>query len=150
MAKLTGATNWQGSFTAPNGTEDQIKAGHFGIELQTKGKYLDKNIQIDYVPPTAVFNVNEDKTTVQTGGWIQAGEEVGKVNAGTAKSDNVTINKSWQGSELKDENVTILYRDYLWSDDFKVQQSFTKYHRMIVSFENKQLYLLNKYNRTSN
>lgn len=92
MAKLTGATNWQGSFTAPNGTEDQIKAGHFGIELQTKGKYLDKNIQIDYVPPTAVFNVNADKTTVQTGGWIQAGEEVGKVNAGTAKSDNVNIN----------------------------------------------------------
>lgn len=44
MAKLTGATNWQGSFTAPNGNEDQIKAGHFGIELQTKGKYLDKNI----------------------------------------------------------------------------------------------------------
>lgn len=58
--------------------------------------------------------------------------------------DNVTINKSWQGSELKDENVTILYRDYLWSDDFKVQQSFTKYHRMIVSFENKQLYFTGK------
>ena len=92
MAKLTGATNWQGSFTVPNGTEDQIKAGHFGIELQTKGKYLDKNIQIDYVPPTAIFEVNADKTTVQTGGWIQAGEEVGKVNAGTAKSNNVTIN----------------------------------------------------------
>ena len=94
MAKLTGATNWQGSFTAPNGTEDQIKAGHFGIELQTKGKYLDKNIQIDYVPPTAIFEVKADKTTVQTGGWIQAGEEVGKVNAGTAKSDNVTINNA--------------------------------------------------------
>ena len=94
MAKLTGATNWQGSFNAPNGNEDQIKAGHFGIELQTKGKYLDKNIQIDYVPPTAVFNVNADKTTVQTGGWIQAGEEVGKVNAGTAKSDNVNINNA--------------------------------------------------------
>ena len=92
MAKLTGATNWQGSFIAPNGNEDQIKAGHFGIELQTKGKYLDKNIQIDYVPPTAIFEVNADKTTVQTGGWIQAGEEVGKVNAGTAKSNNVTIN----------------------------------------------------------
>lgn len=94
MAKLTGATNWQGSFTAPNGNEDQIKAGHFGIELQTKGKYLDKNIQIDYVPPTAIFEVNADKTTVQTGGWIQAGEEVGKVNAGTAKSDNITINNA--------------------------------------------------------
>lgn len=94
MAKLTGATNWQGSFIEPNGNEDQIKAGHFGIELQTKGKYLDKNIQIDYVPPTAVFNVNEDKTTVQTGGWIQAGEEVGKVNAGTAKSNDVTINNA--------------------------------------------------------
>lgn len=92
MAKLTGATNWQGSFTAPNGNEDQIKAGHFGIELQTKGKYLDKNIQIDYVPPTAIFEVKADKTTVQTGGWIQAGEEVGKVNAGTAKSNDVTIN----------------------------------------------------------
>ena len=92
MAKLTGATNWQGSFIAPNGNEDQIKAGHFGIELQTKGKYLDKNIQIDYVPPTAIFEVNADKTTVQTGGWIQAGEEVGKVKAGTAKSNNVTIN----------------------------------------------------------
>ena len=94
MAKLTGATNWQGSFTAPNGNEDQIKAGHFGIELQTKGKYLDKNIQIDYVPPTAIFEVNADKTTVQTGGWIQAGEEVGKVNAGTAKSDNITISNA--------------------------------------------------------
>lgn len=94
MAKLTGATNWQGSFTAPNGNEDQIKAGHFGIELQTKGKYLDKNIQIDYVPPTAVFNVNADKTTVQTGGWIQAGEEVGKVNAGSATSNDITINNA--------------------------------------------------------
>ena len=94
MAKLTGATNWQGSFTVPNGNEDQIKAGHFGIELQTKGKYLDKNIQIDYVPPTAIFEVNADKTTVKTGGWIQAGEEVGKVTAGTAKSDNITINNA--------------------------------------------------------
>ena len=91
MAKLTEATNWQGSFVTPNGTEDQIAKGHFGIELQTKGKYLDKNIQIDYVPPTAIFEVNADKTTVQTGGWIQAGEEVGKVTAGTAKSNDVKI-----------------------------------------------------------
>ena len=102
MAKLTEATNWQGSFVTPNGTEDQIKAGHFGIELQTKGKYLDKNIQIDYVPPTAIFEVNADKTTVQTGGWIQAGEEVGKVNAGTAKTNNVTINVDLNGKNIED------------------------------------------------
>ena len=36
MAKLTDATNWQGSFVTTNGTEDQIANGHFGIELQTK------------------------------------------------------------------------------------------------------------------
>lgn len=58
--------------------------------------------------------------------------------------DSVTINKSWQDGKLKDENVTILYRDYMWSDGFKLQQSFSRYKRMIVSFENQQLYFTEK------
>lgn len=58
--------------------------------------------------------------------------------------DSVTINKSWQDGKLKDENVTILYRDYMWSDAFKTQQSFSRYSRMIMSFENQQLYFTEK------
>ena len=91
MANLDKGAQWAKTFTTPNGTEEQIKAGHFGITLNTEGKFIDKDIKIDYTPQPAVLSTTGDTTSVTTAGWVKAGTDVGKVTPGTATSDDVNI-----------------------------------------------------------
>lgn len=91
MANLDKGAQWAKTFTTPNGTEEQIKSGHFGITLNTEGKFIDKDIKIDYTPQPAVLSTTGDTTSVTTAGWVKAGTDVGKVTPGTATSDDVNI-----------------------------------------------------------